>query len=65
MSQHEVNGSPHAGDPSDPRARYRSLPSPIPIADTTETQSSSPPSPDPLEGKDPNRDLAERFPMGA
>ncbi|WP_041292253.1 hypothetical protein [Kineococcus radiotolerans] len=63
MSEHDPGAPPNAGASPDPRARYRTLPAPIRIADTTESRAPFPPSPDPTEGTDPNRDVAVRYPL--
>ena len=63
MNQHGTNARPNAEDVPDPRARYRTLPAPVRIADTLESQAPLPPPPDSTEGKDPNRDFAVRYPL--
>ena len=63
MSQHGTDARPNAEDIPDPRARYRTLPAPVRIADTSESQAPLPPPPDSTEGTDPNRDFAVRYPL--
>jgi hypothetical protein len=48
---------------ADPRARFRTLPSPVRLADTVETHDAFPPAPDPAEAQDPNRAAALRWPL--
>ena len=48
--------------PQDPRARFRTLPDPVRLEDTTCAQD-VPPGPDPGPTKDPNRSAALRFPL--
>ena len=62
MNEHDLDGPPSAGDAADPGARYRVLPEPIRVADTTGSRAPLPPPPDPTEGGDPDRDAAVRFP---
>ncbi len=63
MTEHDTDAPSDAEDAPDPRARYRSLPAPISIADTIESRAPFPLPPDATEGTDPNRDVAVRYPL--
>lgn len=46
----------------DPRARFRELPAPVLLEDTTSAQD-VPPGPDPGPSQDPNRTAAVHYPL--
>ncbi len=62
ISEHDAELTPETGNAFDPRARYRTLPAPVRIADTTGSRAPLPPPPDSTEGGDANRDAAVRYP---